>query len=145
MSSARASICAGGPRDYAANCGNRFGVVGLAAAAVLLAIPLPSYSQTELVIVDVKAVARGYRASKLKGTNVMNDKNEKIGDIDDIVVARDRDVFAVLEVGGFLGIGGQLVAVPFQSLTIDDAGRKITLPGASREALKKLPEYKHGS
>ena len=80
MSSARASICAGGPRDYAANCGNRFGVVGLAAAAVLLAIPLPSYSQTELVIVDVKAVARRYRASKLIGTNVMNDKNEKIAE-----------------------------------------------------------------
>jgi hypothetical protein len=120
-------------------------MVGLAAAAVSLFTPLPSYSQTELVIVDVKAVARGYRASKLKGMDVMNDKNEKIGDIDEIVVGRDRAVFAVLQVGGFLGIGGQLVAVPFQSLSIDGAGRKITLPGASREALRKLPVYEHGS
>ena len=66
--------------------------------------PLPSYSQTELVIVDVKAVARRYRASKLIGTNVMNDKNEKIGDIDEIVVGRDRAVFALLQVGASSGL-----------------------------------------
>ena len=142
MSFARASS-AGRHRDYAANRGHRFWGLGLAAAALLLSNPLPSYAQTELVVVDVKEVARGYRASKLKGANVVNDKNEKIGDIDDIVIGRNRDVFAVLQVGGFLGVGGQLVAVPFQSLTIDDAGRKITLPGATKEALKKLPAYKH--
>ena len=142
MSFARASS-AGRYRDYAGNRAHRFWGLGLAAAALLLSNPLPSYAQTELVVVDVKEVARGYRASKLKGANVVNDKNEKIGDIDDIVIGRNRDVFAVLQVGGFLGVGGQLVAVPFQSLTIDDAGRKITLPGAPKEALKKLPAYKH--
>jgi hypothetical protein len=114
-------------------------------AGVLTAMPLErAFSQAvELVIVDVKAVARGYRASKLKGTAVTNDKNEKIGDIDDIIIARDKAVFAILQVGGFLGLGAHLIAVPFQSLVIDDTGRKIQLPGASREALKKLPEYKH--
>ncbi|MDB5927172.1 MAG: hypothetical protein JWN13_6108, partial [Betaproteobacteria bacterium] len=103
-----------------------------------------AFSQAvELVVVDVKAVARGYRTSKLKGTNVTNDKNEKIGEIDDIIIGRDKVLFAILQVGGFLGLGAHLVAVPYQSLVIDDTGRKIQLPGASREALKKLQEFKY--
>jgi hypothetical protein len=36
-----------------------------------------------------------------------------------------------------------LVAVPYQSLVIDDAGKKIELPGASRDELKKLAEFKY--
>jgi hypothetical protein len=120
-------------------------IVALAAAGMLLAAPpRPAFSQAvELVVVDVKAVARGYRTSKLKGTNVTNDKNEKIGEIDDIIIGRDKVLFAILQVGGFLGVGARLVAVPFQSLVLDDTGRKIQLPGASREALQKLQEFKY--
>jgi sporulation protein YlmC with PRC-barrel domain len=114
-------------------------------AGLMLAMPMQfAFSQAvELVVVDVKAVARGYRTSKLKGTNVTNDKNEKIGEIDDIIIGRDKVLFAILQVGGFLGLGAHFVAVPYQSLVIDDTGRKIQLPGASREALKKLQEFKY--
>jgi hypothetical protein len=117
----------------------------LLAAGVLTAIPpQAAYAQVaELVVVDIKVVSRGYRTSKLKGTAVTNDKNEKIGEIDDIIIGRDKVLFAIVQVGGFLGVGGHLIAVPYQSLVIDDTGRKIQLPGASRDALKKLPEYKH--
>jgi hypothetical protein len=73
----------------------------------------------------------------------MNDKNEKVGTLDDVIVDRDRNLFAVLQVGGFLGINTRLVAVPYQSLVIDDAGKKIELPGASRDELKKLAEFKY--
>jgi hypothetical protein len=38
-----------------------------------------------------------------------------------------------------------LVAVPYDSLDISDDGRKITLAGASKEALSKLPEYQRKS
>jgi hypothetical protein len=34
-----------------------------------------------------------------------------------------------------------LVAIPYDSLNISDDGRKITLAGASKEALKKLPQF----
>jgi sporulation protein YlmC with PRC-barrel domain len=113
-------------------------------AVLISASPLPAYAQVELVVVDVKVVMRGWRASKLKGTNVTNDKNEKIGEIDDIILSRDgAAIFAIIQVGGFLGVGGHLIAVPFKSLQIDDTGKKIVLPGASRDALKRLPEYKH--
>jgi hypothetical protein len=52
---------------------------------------------------------------------------------------------ATLQVGGFLGIGAHLVAVPYESLIIDDEGSKIQLPGASKDELKKLPELKYRS
>jgi hypothetical protein len=48
-------------------------------------------------------------------------------------------------VGGFLGMGGHLVVVPYDQLVIDDTGKKITLPGASKDALKNLSEYKYTS
>jgi hypothetical protein len=58
--------------------------------------------------------------------------------------------FAVLQVGGFLGVGGRLVAVPYDSLVIDDKGQiiddkgqKITLPGATKDELKKLSEFNY--
>lgn len=100
----------------------------------------------QLVVVDVKAVANGYRTSKLMGSSVVNEKNERIGTIDDLVLGADgqRVQFAVLEIGGFLGLGGHLVAIPYESLHIDSAG-KVTLPSASREALKQLPVFVYGA
>jgi sporulation protein YlmC with PRC-barrel domain len=93
----------------------------------------------------VNVVGQGYRASKLMGTSVTNEKNEKIGTLSDLVVARDRLLFAVLEVGGFLGMGAHLVAVPYETLVINDEGRDIRLPGASKDELKKLPEVRFRS
>ena len=49
----------------------------------------------------------------------------------------------MLQVGGFLGLGGHLVVVPYDSLVIDDTGQKIMLPGATKDALKKLSEFNY--
>ena len=49
----------------------------------------------------------------------------------------------MIEVGGFLGGGKHMVSVPFASLVLDDEGRKITLPGASKDALIKLPAFNY--
>jgi ribosomal protein L35AE/L33A len=95
----------------------------------------------QLVIVDIKTVDQGYRASKLMGRSVQNDQDQKIGTLDDLVITKDHTLFGVLQVGAFLGLGGHLIAIPYDSLNISDDGRKITLAGASKEALGKLPEY----
>jgi hypothetical protein len=98
-----------------------------------------------LVKVDVAIVAKGYRASKLIGLDVTNDKNEKVGSLDEIIIDQKRVMFAVLQIGGFLGIGKHLVAVPYESLRIAEDGKKIELPGASKDELKKLSEFKYQS
>ena len=51
---------------------------------------------------------------------------------------------AVLSVGGFLGIGAKLVAVPFERLQIDREGN-VTLPNATRDSLRELPEFQYTS
>lgn len=58
-----------------------------------------------------------WRASKLVGLNVYNDSNEKIGDVDDVVLGKGGKIDAVvLAVGGFLGVGEHYVRVPFDKL-----------------------------
>src|ERR1700704_6143608 len=119
-------------------------VTAMLGSLLIIANPRPVLSQAvSLVQVDVNVVAQGYRVSKLAGSSVTNEKNEKIGTIDDFVIARNRSLFAVLQVGRFLGLGGHLVAVPYDSLVIDDEGSKIQLPGASKEELEKLNEFKY--
>jgi hypothetical protein len=116
----------------------------LAGAAISGALaPRRAAAEVELVVVDVVAVADGYRASKLRGATVVNPKNEKIGALDDLIVGKDRVLFGIIEVGGFLGLGSHLIAVPYSSLQISDGGRHIVLPGATKEHVKDLPEFKY--
>jgi hypothetical protein len=115
----------------------------LALAVVLLLPPSPASAQeVALVAPDAKEVAKGYRTEDLKLRLVVNDKGEIIGRIDDFIFGRDNGpIFAVLRVGDFVGLEGELVAVPFRSLKLDDSSGKIVLPGASRAALQKLPVF----
>lgn len=106
------------------------------------ASPALPQAAVQLVVVDVAAVAKGYRVSKLTGAAVYNDQKERIGSIEDIILNKDRAAFAVLQVGGFLGVGGRLVAIPYDSLNLDNPDNRVVLPGASKDELKKLPEFK---
>jgi sporulation protein YlmC with PRC-barrel domain len=115
----------------------------LALAVVLLLPPSPASAQeVALVAPDAKEVAKGYRAEELKLRSVVNDKGEIIGRIDDFIFGRDNGpIFAVLKVGDLVGLEGELVAVPFKSLKLDDSSGKIVLPGANLAALRKLPVF----
>jgi len=94
--------------------------------------------------VNVTQLANGYRTSKLVGATVKNSANETIGTVDDLLVSRsDKVLYAVLSVGGFLGIGSKLVAVPYTSLQIDP--KNLVLPNANKDQLKALPEFKYAS
>jgi sporulation protein YlmC with PRC-barrel domain len=58
-----------------------------------------------------------WRASKLVGVNVYNDANEKIGDINDVILDKSGKVEnVVLGVGGFLGMGEHYLAVAYDKL-----------------------------
>jgi PRC-barrel domain protein len=96
----------------------------------------------ELAKVNVQKLAAGYRASKVIGSSVTNDTNETIGKIDDLLVSPDgKEPYAVLSIGGFLGVGTHLVAVPYDNLKLID--KKLVLPGGTKEGLRMLPEFKY--
>jgi PRC-barrel domain len=85
------------------------------------------------------------RASKIVGSAVYNDHDQKIGSIDDLVIGSDYSLQAVVSVGGFLGIGSKMVAVPFNRLDFGNpqgsGDNRIVLPGSSKEKLTAMPDF----
>lgn len=77
----------------------------------------------------------------MMGKNVVNENDEKIGDIEDVVVSSDgRTMYLLVGAGGFLGMGSKNVAVPFDRF--DRRDDKIVLSGYTKEQLKALPEVR---
>lgn len=87
----------------------------------------------------------GIRASKIVGSSVYNDKDQKIGSIDDLVISNDKTLHAVLDVGGVMGIGGKMVEVPFDRLQFGNvkgsSDNRVVLPGATKDALNSMPAF----
>ena len=103
-------------------------------AVVLTTVVLSSWTghgaAQEIALTPLQAteVAKGYRADALKLMPVVNDKNDPIGRVTDFIFGKDGSIFVVLAVGDFSGLTGQLVAIPFRSLTLDDPSGNIVLP-----------------
>jgi hypothetical protein len=112
-------------------------------ATVVLSLWIDRALAQEVALTPMQAteVARGYRAETLKLKPVVNDKNETIGRINDFIFGKDGNIYVVLAVGDFTGVGGHLIAIPFRSLKLDDPSGDIVLPGVSRAALEKLPVF----
>ena len=119
------------------------------AASLVITLSAPANSQgapqtVTLMKVDPQTLATGYRTSKVVGATVVNEANETVGTIDDLIVTPDgKAPYAVLSVGGFLGLGTKYVVVSFTSLKIVD--KKMVLPGGTKDALKALPDFKYAS
>jgi sporulation protein YlmC with PRC-barrel domain len=102
----------------------RYVTTGLAGVALMTSV---AFAQTPTTTSDranpapsaaSDASFRGdWRASKLAGLSVYNDNNESIGSINDLLTDRNGNIkAAVISVGGFLGMGSRLVAVPFDKI-----------------------------
>jgi hypothetical protein len=125
--------------------------ITLLASAAFIAVAMggSAFSQWKpqtvtLMKVDPQTLATGYRTSKVVGSTVVNDANETVGKIDDLIVTPTEKVpFAVLSVGGFLGIGTKYVVVPYSSLQVRE--NQMVLPGATKDSLKALPDFKYSS
>lgn len=80
------------------------------------------------------------RASKIIGANIYNEQGQSIGEVEDLIIQRDGAApVAVVSVGGFLGMGARLVAVPLSELRFADADSRWTLNGATKESLQARP------
>ena len=102
----------------------KYAIAGLAGSALLASVAFaqtPSTDQAKpaapAAASDTTSFKGNWRASKLVGMSVYNDKNESLGSINDILVDKSGNIKAVvLGVGGFLGVGEHLVAVPFDKV-----------------------------
>ena len=83
-------------------------------------------------------------ASELLNENVLNDANEKVGDINDVVIDSNGKVAAVIVgVGGFLGMGEKDVALTFDQLSFatDNNDPLVVKTNATKEGLQAAPQY----
>ena len=81
------------------------------------------------------------KVGDLVGKSVYDDKGERIGEVDDVVVNKStKQTAAVIGVGGFLGIGERKAAVPVSELKVQ--GDKIVGSGLTKDAVKSMAEYK---
>jgi sporulation protein YlmC with PRC-barrel domain len=77
---------------------------------------------------------------EIVGKKVVSQQGEEIGEIEDVVVDTSSQLkLAVIDVGGFLGIGEKSVAVGFDQLQLSDDGRIRS--DLTRETLETQPEY----
>ncbi|UPT89572.1 PRC-barrel domain-containing protein [Bradyrhizobium barranii subsp. apii] len=76
-----------------------------------------------------------WRASKMSGLKIYNDANENIGSINDLLMDKSGNIkIAVIGVGGFLGMGEHLVAVPYEKLKFVNEAVAYTGTGAKPAA-----------
>jgi sporulation protein YlmC with PRC-barrel domain len=106
----------------------KYTIAGLAGSALLASIAFaqaptaPADSTTKApapaTASDMSSSYQGtWRASKMVGLSVYNDSNESIGSINDMLTDKSGNIKAVvIGVGGFLGIGEHLVAVPLDKV-----------------------------
>jgi sporulation protein YlmC with PRC-barrel domain len=83
----------------------------------------------------------GERVSTILDTDVYGANGDQIGDVEDIAV-RDDKLFAIVKFGGFLGVGEDEVAVPFDNLSY--ANDRIMLHNLTEEDLETMPEFDDG-
>jgi sporulation protein YlmC with PRC-barrel domain len=121
--------------------------VGVAAALALVApsVYLQAAASKTLSVSqqEMSLAEKGWSGKKdIMGKAVYNDNNDKIGDVNDVIFSRTNSAsFVVIGVGGFLGMGEHDVAVPLSRIKHDND--KLILAGATKEALKSMPEFKY--
>lgn len=83
-------------------------------------------------------------ASHYLGKAVYGPNNERVGDVNDILIDKNGTATAiVVGVGGFLGMGEKNVAVPFNTIQLNQRdGRDEIHMNATRSDLEKAPAFK---
>jgi sporulation protein YlmC with PRC-barrel domain len=100
-----------------------------------------------------------WRASKVIGVNVYNQQDERLGEINDLILdSNGRVAGAVIGVGGFLGIGERNVMIPMDRIKLaNESGMRTTgaagsdrqwhpdraVVNANKDQLKNMAEFKY--
>jgi sporulation protein YlmC with PRC-barrel domain len=118
-------------------------------ASIALTVPAISQAQTAgstvlgVSVGELREVATGWSAKRsILGQPVYNEQNERVGSIDDIVVAPNKAVsYAIVNAAGFIGLPKHDVAVPVSQFKLVE--QKLVLAGATKDALKASPPFEY--
>jgi sporulation protein YlmC with PRC-barrel domain len=96
-----------------------------------------------VTVIELNDIIKGWSARRqVLGQPVYDDKNEKIGAVEDIIITPERSAsYAIVSTGGFLGIGSHDVAIPATQLK--ESNDRLSLPGATKETLRAMPPFEY--
>jgi PRC-barrel domain len=96
-----------------------------------------------VTVVERDDIINGWSVKRqLLGQDVYNDKDEKIGKIEDIIIGRNRAAsYGIVSAGGFLGIGAHDVAIPAGQFQMKND--RILLPGATKDQIRAMPPFEY--
>ena len=94
-------------------------------------------------VAELRDVMEGWSAKRqILGEPVYSDKQERIGTVEDIIIAPDKKVsYGIVGAGGFLGFDRRDVAIPVHQFKLTDG--KLVLPGATKETLSQMPPFEY--
>jgi sporulation protein YlmC with PRC-barrel domain len=118
-------------------------------AGIALAVPAGSYAQIAgstvlgVSVAELRDITLGWSAKRqILGKVVFNDRDERVGSVDDIIVTPDKSVsYAIVNAGGFLAVAKHDIAVPVSQFKLN--GDRLVLPGATKDALKAVPQFEY--
>ena len=112
--------------------------------------PAANTEQIETAAADTEGFisfnAEQMRASTLMGKEIYGPDDASIGEVSDLVLHEDGETRAALiDVGGFLGVGEKRVAIPFEQIQFsqpaEDGGEPKLTVAMTREELEALPAF----
>ena len=94
---------------------------------------------------ELRDVTFGWSAKRqILGQPVFNDHDERVGSVQDVIIGGDKTVtYAIINAGGFTGLTKHDVAVPVSKFKLIDG--KLTLEGATKDALKASPAFEYSN
>lgn len=123
----------------------RTAIPEVAAALLVLAGSAYAADPDSLQPTPTEAAAAMERtgAEHLIGKDVVGSTDEEIGTVKDVILDPQSGKARQLVVtsGGFLGIGGKLVAVDYNDAELDERARKVMIPGLSRAQVQAMREF----
>ena len=93
-------------------------------------------------VVELNDVINGWSVQRqLLGQSVYNDKDEKIGKIEDIILNKERSAsYGIVSTGGFLGLGAHDVAIPAKQLELKCS---TGVTRCNKETLRAMPPFEY--
>lgn len=120
--------------------------------ALAAAVPLPSNAQiagvastTAVSVMEFDQLAYGLSVKKsVMGKTLYNDAGAKIGKIEDLIIAPDKNVsYLIVGAGGFLGLGRHDVAIP--AAQVSQVSGRIVLAGATKDSVSAMPKFSYAA
>ncbi|OQW86485.1 MAG: photosystem reaction center protein H [Rhodoferax ferrireducens] len=120
------------------------------AGALNVAVPATAQvaggsTTTGISVIESTQLALGWSVKKtLLGKTIYNESGQKVGKVQDIIIAPDKSVsYIIVGAGGFIGMGRHDVAIAVTQ--IQDQAGKLVMAGATPDLIKAMPQFEYAN